>query len=89
MSKNIILVMILQRVDPLPGDDRETNEATAVAAQQIINKQQLKNREERRFLSGPCRDVITRTVWSNKSVCEEKAGVRWPPAWELVNLSKE
>jgi hypothetical protein len=51
--------MILLRVDPLIGDERETNKTTDVATQQILNKQQL-NREERCFLSGPCRDVTTR-----------------------------
>jgi hypothetical protein len=46
---------------PLLGNDRETNEITAVVKQQIINKQQL-NYNRGTVLCGPCRDVITRTV---------------------------
>jgi hypothetical protein len=37
--------------------------------QQIRNKQQLNyNHEEWCFLSGPCLDVVTRTVWTNSAI---------------------
>jgi hypothetical protein len=68
--RGLVLRLQLQSVDPLLGNDRETNNETRLAArQQILNKQQLNyNSEELCFLSSPCWDVITRRVWNNSSV---------------------
>jgi hypothetical protein len=50
---------MLWRIDSLLGKDLETNnETTAVAKQQIFNKQQLNyNNEKRCFLRGPCQGL--------------------------------
>jgi hypothetical protein len=48
ITRNIKNVIILWNIDPFLGNDRETNhKTTAVARQQVLNKQQLKlnNRE--------------------------------------------
>jgi ferredoxin-like protein FixX len=65
----------LWHVDPLLGNDSETNNETkAVAMQQIINKQQLNYNEERCFMCGPCRDVISETGWVLQSVSQYMKG---------------
>jgi hypothetical protein len=54
-------VNILACRDPSLGNDRKTNnETTPAARKQILNKKQSNyNNDERCFLCGPCRDVIS------------------------------
>jgi hypothetical protein len=60
----MLSVTIPYRVGPLLGSDRVTNNGTtAVATQRILNKQHLNyTNEERCFLCGTCRDVISGTI---------------------------
>jgi hypothetical protein len=90
-------------LDPLLGKHIETNNTTAIAMQRLRDRRIYNDRSwatarktrnniltlaTRYFLCGPCRDVMSRTVWSNQFSWALQGRLRWDGAIVELTVDK-